>query len=112
MNEDNLDELQNTEFTHRHPGRFSTDDHPVTRSSMPTIKILLPSEIRQSVQSLKEEQRKVFDVVAIFAHQFLRGRNPTPPLIIVQREVGTGKTKLMNSTMTYISSIFASGSSN
>ena len=111
MNEDDLDELQNPEFTHRLPGLFSSDDHPVARSNIPTIKILLPTEIRQSVRSLHEEQRKIFDVVANFAHQFLRGSNPTPPLIIVQGEAGTGKTKLINSIMNYVSSIFASGGS-
>ena len=49
--------------------------------------------------------------MANFAHQFLRGSNPTPPLIIVQGEAGTGKTKLINSIMNYVSSIFASGGS-
>ena len=72
---------------------------------------MLPTEIRQSVRSLHEEQHKIFDVVANFAHQFLRGSNPTPPLIIVQGEEGTGKTKLINSIMEYVSSIVASGGS-
>ena len=93
MNDEDLDELQNPEFTHRHPGLFSTDDFPVIGSNIPTIKILLPTEIRQSVRSLHEEQRKVFDVVANFAHQFLRGSNPTSPLIIVRSGYWENKTQ-------------------
>ena len=91
--------------------RFSTDDPPVTRSNLPTIKILPSAEIRQPVRSLHEEQRKVFDVVANFAHHFVRGSNPTPPLIIVQGEAATGKTKLINSIMHFLSSIIASDGS-
>ena len=111
MNEDELDELLNPEFCNRHPGSFSADVTPGSRTTLPTIKSLQPTEIRQSIRSLHEEQRKVFDVVAHFVNQFLRGGNPTPPLFIVQGEAGTGKTKLINSIMNYVSSISAGGGS-
>ena len=111
MNEDELDELLNPEFSNRHPGSFSANETSVSRSTLPTIKILQPTEIRQCIRSLHEEQRKVFDVIAHFVHQFLRGGNPTPPLFIVQGEAGTGKTKLINTVMNYVSSILAGGGS-
>ena len=83
----------------------------MSRGALPTIKVLEPIEVKESIRTLHVEQRLVFDVVSNFSHQFLLGGNPSPPLVIVQGEAGSGKTKLINSIMNYVSSVYLAGGS-
>ena len=86
LNEDDFDELQNPMFGDRHPGVLF-EEKTVSRNVLPTIKLMQPAEVRESIRLLHREQRQVFDLIVGFSHQYLRGANPEAPLLIVQGKV-------------------------
>ena len=107
MNED--EEMQNITFDFRHPGTALPE--PSQRSSIPALKVLDRGFICETIRSLDTHQRDVFNCVASYIHGILRGNKPSPPLLIVQGEAGTGKTKLINCVISYANSEFTQAGS-
>ena len=109
MNEDEDEEMQNITFDFRHPGTALPE--PSQRSSIPALKVLDRGFICETIRSLDTHQCDVFNCVASYIHGILRGNKPSPPLLIVQGEAGTGKTKLINCVISYANSEFTQAGS-
>ena len=86
MNEDNDNELCTPEFSARHPATSAEGNEFVSRGALPTIRVLQPLEVKESIRTLHVKQRLVYDVVSNFAHQFLSGWKSSPSIVIVQGE--------------------------
>ena len=70
MNEDDDDELCTPAFSARHPGTSAEGNEFVSRGVLPTIIVLQPIEVKESIRTLHVEQRLVFDVVLNFLINF------------------------------------------
>ena len=99
MNAD--EEMQNITIDIRHPGTTLLEP---SNSSMPALKMSGRASICETIPSLDTHQRDVFNCVAFYIHSILRGNKPSPPLLIIQGEGGTGKTKLLNCVINYANS--------
>ena len=86
MNEDDDNEVCTPQFSARHPAISAEGNEFESRGNLPTIRVLQSLEVKESIRTLHVKQRLVYDVVPNFAHQFLRGGNSSPPIVIVQGE--------------------------